>query len=172
MAKITLYTFLALILLVPPGCGGGGGGGSPAPLPMNKAIILSANLAPGLTGTSQPIKAIEVTFTLPAAASVIHTNGALLIGETGLKNLNNNGSVPSGSYDSATGTVHFILLPTNIATTDLGTGDIARLTYETTSGAELSPQGIQPVYKVSGPGSVDISNEIVPSVRTVTYVKP
>jgi hypothetical protein len=157
-----------------PGCGGGSGNAVSLPiLPMNTAIVLSSTLAPGLTKTSVPIKGIDVAFVLPASATpLLNSDGTLMIGETGLKNLNINGTIPSGSYDPATRGVHFILLPNNVATTDLGIGDIARLTCQISSGAQLSAQEIHPVYKVSGPGSVDISGEIVPSVSIVTYQKP
>jgi hypothetical protein len=171
MVKATLYSCIVSIMLLLPGCGGGTG--NAVPLPVNTAILLSAILAPGLTKTSIPIKAIEVSFSLPQAATpILNSDGSLQIGETGLKNLNPKGSIQSGSYLPATGTVHFILLPNDIATTDLGTGEIARLTCDISSGAQLSAQDIHPVYKVSGPGSVDISNELVPSVSIVTYQKP
>jgi hypothetical protein len=172
MVKATLYSSIVSIMLLLPGCGGGGTGNA-VPLPMNTAIVLSATLAPGLTKTSLPIKGIDVTFVLPQTASpILNSDGSLQIGETGLKNLNQNGNIQSGSYVPATRTVHFILLPNDIALTDLGTGDIARLTCDISSGAQLSAQDIHPVYKISGPGSVDISGEIVPSVSIVTYQKP
>ena len=178
MAKVTLFcSYVALFLLLLSGCGGGTG--NALPLPVNKGIILSANLKPGIPATTLPIVAIDVTFVLPAGATpILDPNGslALYIHETGLKGLNPNGSVPAGNYDQTTRTVHFILLPNNVAN-DLGTGDIARLTYETASGAELSPQEIQQLqqtllFKVSGPGSIDISGQVEPSVRIVTYQKP
>jgi hypothetical protein len=171
MGKVTLYVCVVSLMLLLPGCGGGSG--NAVSQPMNTAIVLSSTLAPGLTKTSSPIKGIDVAFVLPLSATpVLNTDGTLLIGETGLKNLNINGSIPSGSYDPATRGVHFILLPNNIATTDLGTGDIARLTCNISAGAKLTAQEIHPVYKVSGPGSVDISGEIVPVVTIVTYQKP
>lgn len=171
MAKKMFCTYVVSILLLLPGCGGGGTGNA-VPLPENTAIVLSSALAPGLTTTSVPIKAIEVTFTLPAAATpVLAADGTLLVSETGLKNLNSHGFIQTGSFNSATRVIRFVLLPNDIATTDLETGDIARLTY-TTSGASLTSGDIVPVYKVAGPGSVDISNEIVPSVRIVKYQKP
>jgi hypothetical protein len=118
-----------------------------------------------------------VQFVLPQNVTPILDAGgfSLLPGDTGLKNLNTNpaGSI-SGSFDPVTRTVHFILISLD-GTSDLGTGDIARLTYQTTSGAELSPQDIHPVFKVpaivNGTSS-DISSEIVPSVSIVTYLKP
>lgn len=176
MAKVTLLCSCVAVFLLLSGCGGGAG--SPLPLPVNKAIILSASLKPGVPATTLPVVAIEVTFVLPKTATPTYTayDGSLQIDETGLKGLNPKGSVSTGSYDQTTGTVHFILLPNNVAS-DLGVGDIARLTYETASGAELSPQEIQQIqqtlsYNVSGPGSIDISAQIEPSVRIVTYQKP
>lgn len=175
MAKVTLLCpFAALFLLLLSGCGGGGGGS--LPLPVNKGIILSANLKQGITQTSLPIASIQVTFVLPkTAAPILNADGSLQISETGLKGLNPNGSVPAGSYDQVTGTVQFILLPNDVAI-GLGSGnlDIARLTYETSSGAELSPLEIQQTlsYKVVGQGLIDISPQIDPSVRVVTYQKP
>lgn len=173
MRNGTYLSCLASILMLLSGCGGGGTG-NVLPLPVNTAIVLSSTPAPDRTTT--PIRGIEVTFILPqAAAPILNSDGSLQIGETGLKNLNNNSqsSISAGSYDQASRTVHFILL--NLSSdpaSDLGTGDIARLTCNVSSGTELSAQDIQPVYKVSGPGSVDISSEIVPSVSIVTYQKP
>lgn len=159
--------FSCLLLL--SGCGGGTS--NTVPLPVNKAIVLSANLKPGFTNISSAIKAIEVSFTLPDNVSpVLASDGSIQISETGLKSLNTKGFIPSGSYLAKT--VHFLLLPNDIATIDLGTGEIARLTYVTTSGAEPTSQSIQPVFKVSGPASRDISSQIVPSVSIVTYQKP
>ena len=176
MKKKFLSICLAACLVLVSGCGGGGG--STVPLPTNKAIVLSANLKTGLTQTSQPIRAIEVTVTLPLTASVSHSSGSLTLGETGLKNLNLNGSIQAGSFDVATGTVHFILLPNDILTSDLGAGTgpivIARLTYETTTGVELLAQDILKTltFKVSGPDTFNLTSEIVPSVAVSTYLKP
>lgn len=171
MAQKMFCTYVVSLLLLLPGCGGGGTGNA-VPLPVNTAIVLSSALAPGLTTTSVPIKAIEVTFTLPAAATpVLAGDGSLLVSETGLKNLNSQGFIQTGSFDPTTRVIRFVLLPNDIATTDLGTGDIARLTY-TASGAPLVSGDIVPVYKVAGPGSVNISTEIVPTVKIVTYQKP
>jgi hypothetical protein len=172
MVKLPLHLCLAICFLLLLGCGNGSGGS--VPLPSNKGIVLSANLKQGLARTSSPIRAMEVTFTLPGSASpVLSPDGSLAIGFTGLYNLNPNGNIQTGSFDPVARTVHFVLLPNDIASTDLGPGSIARLTYETPSGAELSSQEIQSVsFKVSGPGSVDISNEIEPSISIVTYLKP
>ena len=173
MEKSIRFLSLVLLMLL-PGCGGGGGG-NPVTPPMNTAIVLSSTLAPGLTKTSVPIKGIDVTFSLPQqAAPILNADGTVLIGETGLKNLNSNGFILSGSFnpDPASRAVHFILLPNDVSLTDLGTGDIARITCDIASGSQLSAQDIHPVYKVAGPGSVDISGEIVPAVRIVTYQKP
>lgn len=174
MLKATLSTFLVSSMLLLPGCGGGGGGNSnAAPLQSNKAIVLSAIPAPGRTSISAPIKGIEVTLALPQNATpVLDNDGSLLLGETGLKNLNQNGNIMSGSYVPATKTVRFILLANDIATTDLGTGDIARLTYQTADGSQLSAQDLHPSYKVSGPASADLSAEVAASVSVVTYQKP
>ena len=162
-------------MLLLPGCGGGGSGNA-VPLPVNNAIVLSANLAPGLTSTSVPIKAIQVSFSLPGAATPIRNqDGTLLVGVTGLFSLKSNGQIfqDSASYDPASGTVTFTILANPFATEDLGTGNIARLTYVTATGAQISAQDIQSlVYLVSGPGSENISNQIVPSVSIVTYQKP
>ena len=173
MVKATLYSCIVSATLLLPGCGGGGTGNA-VPLPMNTAIVISASLAPGLTKTTLPIKGIEVSFVLPQTASpILDPDGSLRIGETGLKNLNPNGLIPAGSYNPVTREVHFFLINlSGDATNDLGTGDIARLTCNLSSGAQLSAQDIHPVFKVSGPGSVDISSEIVPSVSIVTYQKP
>ena len=172
MVKTVLYSCIVSFMLLLPGCGGGGTGNAVS-LPKNTAILLSASLASGLSKTSLPIKAIDVAFALPQSATpILNSDGSLQIGETGLKNLNPNGFILSGSYTPATRTVHFILLPNDIATTDLGTGDIARLTCDIASGTQLSAQDIQPAYKVAGSGSVDITSEIVPSVSIVTYQKP
>jgi hypothetical protein len=181
MTKRPLFSYLALFLLVLSGCGSGAAETVPLSVPENKAIILSASLKPGLANTSATIKAIEVSFDLPAGASpVLHMDGSLQIGETGLKNLKilaTQGNIASGSYNQGTRTVHFTLLPNNIITSDIGTGDIARLTYTTTSGTALAPQELEQLqqslaFMVSGPGSVDISSEIVPSARIMTYQKP
>lgn len=173
MARAILCSYIVSCMLFLPGCGGGGTSNA-VPLPMNTAIVLSAALAPGLTTTSVPIKGIEVTFDLPQTATpILNTDGSLQIGETGLKNLNQNGYILTGNYAPATRTVHFFLLPNDIATTDLGAGDIARLTCTIASGAQLAKEDIlNLVFKVSGPGSADISSEIVPSVSIVTYQKP
>jgi hypothetical protein len=172
MLKSVLYSCIVSFMLLLPGCGGGGTGNA-VQLPRNTAIVLSASLASGLSKTSVPIKAIDVSFALPQTATpILNSDGSLQIGETGLKNLNPNGFILSGSYDPATRTVHFILLPNDVKTTDLGTGDIARLTCDISSGAQLSAQDIQPAYKVAGPEGANISSEIVPSVSIVTYQKP
>lgn len=176
MVRASLYACLVVSLSLLIGCGSAGESRT-IPLAANKGVVLSATLKQGLVTTSVPIKGIEVTFALPQAASpILNSDGSLKIGETGLKNLNPNGSILSGSYDSATRTVHFLLLSNDIATVDLGTGDVARLTYETASGAEISAADIQAVYKVSGPivnnSTTDISTEIVPSASIVTYLKP
>jgi hypothetical protein len=171
MGKITFYVCIVSLMLLLPGCGGGSG--NAVSQTMNTAIVLSSTLAPGLTKTSIPIKGIDVEFVLPSSATpVLNADGSIQIGEAGLKNLNINGFIPVGNYDPATRVVHFILLPNNIATSDLGAGDIARLTCNVPSGAQLSAQDIHPVYKVAGPGIVDISKEIVPAVSIVTYQKP
>lgn len=137
---------------------------------MNKAIIISAKLKPGFANLSTAVKGIQVDVTLPAGVTPTHTNGQLLISETGLKNLNSNGFIASGSYDTTTG-VHFTLLPNNVVSSDLGVGDIARLTYQTANGVELSAQDIQPVFKVSGAGSRPLYG-LDPSVSIITYLKP
>lgn len=181
MAKVTLLCSYAALFLLLSGCGGGTG--NAVPLPVNKGIILSANLKQGIPPASvPPIVGIEVTFVLPKTATpILDTPVSLQISETGLKGLNTNGSVSAGSYDPVTGTVHFFLLPNDVAI-GLGTGDIARLTYETSSGAALTPQEIQQTlsYKVVGLGSpdnIDISAQFDTSVsgasvRIVTYLKP
>jgi hypothetical protein len=179
MAKVTLFSsYVALFLLLLSGCGGGGGGGagSVPPLPVNKAIIFSANLKTGIQQTTLPIESIQVKFVLPQRATpILNADGSLQISETGLKGLNPNGSVPAGSYDPVAGTVQFILLPNDV-TNGLGRGnlDIARLTYEISSGADLSPQEILQTlsYKVVGQGLIDISAQMDPSVSIVTYQKP
>lgn len=169
MKKMDLSLCLVLFLVLLAGCGGGTS--NPKPLPVNKAIEISANLKPGFANISSAITAIEVSFALPANVSpVLDNNGALDISEIGLKSLNPNGSIQLGSYIG--NTVHFILLPNDVAVTDLGFGGIARLTYVTTSGAEPTSSSIQPVFKVSGPGSRDLSSQIVPAVSVVTYQKP
>lgn len=167
MVKRSIYSCLAAFLLLLSACGGEGAG-STVPLSVNKAIVLSANLRPGYTNISSAIKAIEVSFTLPDNVSpVLASDGSIQISETGLKSMNTNGFILSGSYLAKT--VHFFLLPNDVATTDLGTGEIARVTYETTFGAELTSQSIQPVFKVSGPGSRPLSHQIEPSVRIEKY---
>lgn len=175
MAKRNLYACLASLIILISGCGGGGGG-SPVPLPVNKGIVLAASLSNGLSKTSVPIKIIEVSFTLPKTALPDHSNGSLQIGETGLKNLNSNGMIQLGSYDPITGLVQITIWASDPINGDLGTGDIARLTYQTSAGADLVPQDITPVYNVYGPivngTSTDLSGEIEPSVRIVTYQKP
>ena len=172
MEKLTLCICTVLFMNLLPGCGGGGASSAVTP-PMNTAIVVSASLASGLTKTSVPISGIEVTFSLPQqAAPVLNSDGTLQIGETGLKNLNANGAIQSGGFNPATRTVKFILVSNNVATTDLGTGEIARLTVTLSAGSQLLAQDIHPVYKVAGQGTVDISSEIVPTVSIVTYQKP
>ncbi len=179
MAKKYLFSYIALFLLILSGCGGGGGTGVvPLPVAKNNALILSATLKPGLTNTSAAIKGIDVSFVLPAKASpILNADGSLQISETGLKNLSTQGNIPLGSYNQGTRTINFILWPNDVATSDLGIGDIARITYTTASGAALTSQELEQIrlslsYLVSGPGSVDISSEIVPSANLVTYQKP
>lgn len=174
MAKGALFcSYVTFFLLLLTGCGSGAG--SAVPLPVNKGIILSSNLKQGIPPAPLPtIVGIEVAFVLPKTATpVLNTDGSLQISETGLKGLNPKGSVPAGSYDPVTGTVRFFLLPNDVVI-GLGTGDVARITYETSSGAELTSQEIQQTlsYKVSGSGSIDISSQIESSVRIVTYQKP
>ena len=173
MVKVVLCSYIVSFMLLLPGCGGGGTS-SAVPLPVNTAIVVAADLAPGLTKTSAPIKLIDVKFTLPqTAAPILNSDGTPQIGETGLKNLHpDNGFIPNGSYNPVTREVRFSLFPNDIATTDLGTGDIARLTCNITSGAQLSAQDIHPDLGVFGPGGVDLTSETVPSVRIVTYQKP
>lgn len=166
MKKMPLSLCLVLCLVLLAGCGGGTS--NLTPLPVNKAIEISANLKPGFANISSAIMAIEVSFALPANVSpVLDNNGALDISETGLKSLSPNGSIQMGSYIG--NTVHFMLLS---AGTDLGLGKIARLTYVTTSGAEPTSSTIQPVFKVSGPGSRPLSDQIEPAVSIITYQKP
>ena len=181
MLKTALYSYIVSIMLLLSGCGGGGAG-NVVPLPMNTAIELSATLASGLPKTSAPIRGIDVTIVLPQTTTPIldpdKTDGSLLIGPTGLNNLNKNPrGLIQGSYVAATRTVHFFII--NLSqdpADDLGTGDIARLTYETAPGVQLSTQDISPVYKFSGPivndTTVNLTSEIVPSVSIVTYQKP
>lgn len=169
MRKMCISLCPVVLLLILTGCGGGTN--NTVPLPVNKAMVLSANLKPGFTNLSSTITAMEVSITLPDNISpVLASDGSLLISETGLKSMNAKGYIPLGSY--STKTVHFFLLPNDVATSDLGTGEIARLTYETLSGAEPTSSSIQPVLKVSGPGSRDISSQLVPSVSIITYQKP
>ena len=172
MAKATLFSCIVSFMLLLPGCGGGTG--NAVPITLNTAIVVSANLAPGLTKTSLPIKGIDVTFEIPQTATpIINSDNSLQIAETGLKDLNPNGNIPIGSYAPATRTVHFILVANDILNGDLGTGDVARLTCNISPGAQLLAQDIHNlVFKVAGPGSADLTNEIVPSVRIVTYQKP
>ncbi len=174
MVKLTLIACLASLLFLLPGCGAGSS--EPVPLPVNKAIVFSAKLSNGLLKTSVPIKIIEVSFTLPKSVFPDHLIGSLQIGETGLKNLNTNGTIQLGSYDPINGLVQITIWASDFTNGDLGTGDIARLTFQTSTGFDLVPQDITPVYKVYGPiingTSTDISSEIVPSVRIVTYQKP
>jgi hypothetical protein len=169
MKKMHLSLCLVLFLVLLAGCGGGTN--NPTPLSVNKAIVISANMKPGFANISSAITSIEVSFSLPANVSpALDGAGSLLINETGLKSLNTHGTILAGSYIG--NTVHFILLPNDVGTTDLGLGGIARLTYVTTSGAEPTSSSIQPVFKVSGPGSRDISSQIEPAVSIVTYQKP
>lgn len=171
MKKKPLSLCLVLFLLMLTGCGGETS--SNVPLPVNKAIVISANLKPGFANISSAITAIEVSFTLPADVSpalVLASDGSFSTSETGLKSLNPKGSIPTGSFIG--NTVHFFLWSNDPAITDLGFGEIARLTYETTSGTELTSSSIQPVFKVSGPGSRQLSHQVEPAVSIVTYQKP
>lgn len=168
MKKVHLSFCLVLCLMMLAGCGAGTN--NPTPLPVNKAIVISADLKTGFANISSAITAIEVSITLPANVSpILSSNGELDVSETGLKSLNPHGSIQTGSYIG--NTVHFFLLPGDLVS-DLGIGKIARLTYETTSGAELTSSSIQPVFKVSGPGSRPLSDQIEPAVSIVTYQKP
>lgn len=169
MKKMHLSLCLVICLMMLTGCGAGTT--NPTPLPVNKAIVISANKKPGFANLSSTITSIQVSFTLPTNVSpALATNGALDISDTGLKSLKLNGTILEGSYIG--NTVQFILLPNDVGTTDLGLGEFARLTYETTSGAELTSSSIQPVFKVSGPGSRPLSDQIVLSVSIITYQKP
>jgi hypothetical protein len=177
MAKGTLFSNLALLVLVLSGCGGAADV-VPLSVPVNKAIVLSSALKPGLSNSSLPIRGYTVSFVIPAnVAPVLNVDGSLLIGETGLNNLKilaSQGNIPAGNFDPLSRKVQFDLWPNNALTSDLGVGDLARLTYTSTSGAELTAQEIEKTltYVVSGPGSADLSSEIVPAARIVTYQKP
>jgi hypothetical protein len=170
MAKRILSLCLASLMMLLTGCGGSS---ETAPLPVNKAVVLSAQLSTGLVKTSVPIKIIEMSFSLPASVAISHTNGSLTIGETELKNLNKNGILQAGSYDPATRLVQITLWASDITNGDLGSGDIVRLTF---TGGDLAGQDIKPVYKAYGLNvnntSPDISAEITPSVSIITYQKP
>lgn len=176
MVKGAFFAYVTLFLLVLAGCGSGNATVVPLPIVESKAIVLTAGLKPGSTYST--IKAIEVSFVLPATASPVldpnKNDGSLLIGETGLKNLKitaSQGYIPSGSFDPVTRTVHFMLLPNDISTSDIGTGDFARITYSTSSGAELTAQEVQQSleFLVSGSGSADISALFEPTARPVKY---
>jgi hypothetical protein len=180
MSKLTFYFYITSFLLLLSSCGGGGTGNA-VPLPMNTAIVLSSTLAPGFTKTSVPISGIQMTFVLPQnAPPILNSDGSLLVGDTALKDLNTDTSgkiqgTIQGSYDSVTRTVQIALIDTRSdASIGLAVGDIARLTCNLASGAQLSAGEIIPTlsYKVSGPGTENISGEIVPAVRIVTYQKP
>lgn len=171
MKKMHLSLCLVLCLMMLTGCGAGTT--NPTPLPVNKAIVISANKKLGFANLSSAITSIQVSFTLPAnvvPTLVLASDGSFSTSETGLKSLKLNGTILEGSYIG--NTVQFMLWPNDVGTTDLGLGEFARLTYETTSGAELTSSSIQPVLKVSGPGSRDISSQIESSVSIVTYQKP
>ncbi len=161
-------TFL-LALLAVAGCGGGSGAG--AAQPVNTAVVFSAT--PAVAGFNSPLAGIQVTATLPAGVFPNISSGRFLrIGETSLKSLKGNGTIAFGRYSATTNQVVFAMVA-NPITSDLGTGDFARLTYTATGSTAPTVADFQQFsYLVSGAGAVDLTPQITKGVSLTTYPKP
>ncbi len=168
MVNFSIRILPVLAALSLAGCGGGGAG---ATQPVNTAVVFS--ITPAVAGFSSPVEGVQVTATLPSGVFPNISSGRFLrIGETGLKSLKGNGSIAFGRYSATTNQVVFAMVA-NPITSDLGTGDFARLTYTATGSTSPTAADFQQFNcLVSGPAGADISSQLTRGVSLTTYPKP
>lgn len=163
MKRSTLFTSVSFALLLLSGCGGGG---TAPTLQSNTAVVFSATPSGNLTTA---ISGIQITATLPQGVFLNTSSGrSLRLGENGLKSLKGNAQI-FGRYSATTNQVVFALVA-NPITSDMGTGDFARLTYTTSTGISLSETSFQNIsHKISGPSSVDLSSQVTVAAKLTRY---
>jgi hypothetical protein len=170
MKNSIFFALLSLSVLALSGCGGGGS--APLNVPSNTAVVFSiADKFGNLTTASKAISGIQVTAKLPAGVFPNITSGRLLrLGETGLKGLKGNASIPFGRYSATTNQIVFLVVA-NPITSSIGFGDFARLTYNTSNSPPVKNDFVTSgfSYLVSGPGSVDLTTLVNTDVNLTTY---